>query len=56
MANVVRQYVVFQDGFDFAQGFVAFRLHNLCCVCMDEFREGDLNFSVCQHMTKDFLI
>ena len=55
-AFTVCQCVIFQDGLDFTQRLVAFQLHNLCYVCMDEFRERDLYFFVCQHMTKNCLL
>lgn len=55
-AFAVCQCVVLQDGFDFAQGLVSLQLHDFCYIRVDEFREGDLNFFVCQHMTEDFLI
>lgn len=44
-AFAVCQCVVLQDGFDFAQGLVALQFHNFCYIRVDEFREGNLDFS-----------
>lgn len=61
LLNLLKAFAVFQcvilnDGFHFSQGLVALQLHNLCHICMDEFREGNLNFFVCKYMAKNLLI